>query len=215
MNVSALGKGMGTKAAYEVKSLYMGKLSLLSGMGLKSEQEKMQRRQKTDDEISFWEGRKESLKNMKCNGIEDIAQKLDMFHNYEEEIAAAKAAYNREQMFHVLDEAEEIGKKIADAVEKTEPKTPEERKEDMVEEALGTEDSGGMLEEILDEAEKTLEEMQDAMSETMDEALAEETQKLEELAEQPLEEQALQHGGISLQKEEELKALYRPLDIRI
>lgn len=75
MNVSVLGKNMGTKAAYEMKSLYMGKLSLLSGMGLKSEQEKMQRRQKTDEEISFWEGRKESLKNMKCNGIEDIAKK--------------------------------------------------------------------------------------------------------------------------------------------
>lgn len=215
MNVSVLGKNMGTKAAYEMKSLYMGKLSLLSGMGLKSEQEKMQRRQKTDEEISFWEGRKESLKNMKCNGIEDIAKKLDMFHNYEEEIAAAKAAYNREQMFHVLDEAEEIGKKIADAVEKTEPKTPEERKEDMAEEALGTEDSGGMLEEVLDEAAKTLEELQDAVPETMDEALAEETQKLKELAEQPLEEQDLQHGGIGMQREEELKALYRPLDIRI
>ena len=215
MNVSVLGKSMGTKAAYEMKSLYMGKLSLLSGMGLKSEQEKMQRRQKTDEEISFWEGRKESLKNMKCNGIEDIAKKLDMFHNYEEETAAAKAAYNREQMFHVLDEAEEIGKKIADAVEKTEPKTPEERKEDMVEEALGTEDSGGMLEEILDEASQTLEELQDAIPETMDEALAEETQKLEEPAEQPPEEYALQNGSISLRKEEELKALYRPLDIRI
>ena len=48
MNVSVLGKNMGTKATYEMKSLYMGKLSLLSGMGLKSEQEKMQRRQKTD-----------------------------------------------------------------------------------------------------------------------------------------------------------------------
>lgn len=168
MNVSVLGKNMGTKAAYEMKSLYMGKLSLLSGMGLKSEQEKMQRRQKTDEEISFWEGRKESLKNMKCNGIEDIAKKLDMFHNYEEEIAAAKAAYNREQMFHVLDEAA-----------------------------------------------KTLEELQDAVPETMDEALAEETQKLEELAEQPPEEQDLQHGGIGMQREEELKALYRPLDIRI
>lgn len=215
MNVSVLGKSMGTKTAYEMKSLYMGKLSLLSGMGLKSEQEKMQRRQKTDEEISFWEGRKESLKNMKCNGIEDIAKKLDMFHNYEEEIAAAKAAYNREQMFHVLDEAEEIGKKIADAVEKTEPKTPEERKEDMVEEALGTEDSGGMLEEILDEASQTLEELQDAIPETMDEALAEETQKLKEPAEQPPEEYALQNGSISLRKEEELKALYRPLDIRI
>ncbi|MDE5679626.1 MAG: hypothetical protein K2I01_04250, partial [Lachnospiraceae bacterium] len=161
MNISALG----THASYKIKSFYVGNLSMMGGVGLKSEQEKLQRRQKTDSEISFWEGRKESLKSMKCDGIEDIAKKLDMFHTYEDEIAAAKAAYNKEQMFHVLDEAEEIGKKIAESVEKTEPKTPEERKEDMVDEALGIEGGDGMLEEILDEATEAMEEFQDAMPE--------------------------------------------------
>lgn len=215
MNVSGLGRSAGAPANYKIKSFYVGSLPMLSGTGLKSEQEKMQRRQKTESEISFWEGRKESLKSMKCDGIEDIAKKLDMLHNYEDEIAAAKAAYNKEQMFHVLDEAKEIGEKIADAVEKTEPKTPEERKEDMADEALGIEDNGGMLEEILDEATEALEELQDAMSETVDEALAEETESLEALTELPPKEQALRHDGIELYQEEEQKQMYRPFDIRV
>ncbi|MDE6129015.1 MAG: hypothetical protein K2G16_07485 [Lachnospiraceae bacterium] len=210
MNISALG----THASYKIKSFYVGNLSMMGGAGLKSEQEKLQRRQKTDSEISFWEGRKESLKSMKCDGIEDIAKKLDMFHTYEDEIAAAKAAYNKEQMFHVLDEAEEIGKKIAESVEKTEPKTPEERKEDMVDEALGIEGGDGMLEEILDEATEAMEELQDAMPETVDEVLSEETQDMGALAELPPEEQALQYGGLNVQSEEQ-KQMYRPFDIRI
>lgn len=215
MNISGMGRNAGASANYKLKSFYAGNLPMLCGTGLKSEQEKAQRRQKTDDEISFWEGRKASLKNMKCNGIEDIAKKLDMLHTYEDEIAAAKASYNREQMFHVLDEAEEIGKKIADAVEKTEPKTPEERKEEMVEEALGTEGGDGMLEEILDEAAEAMEELQDAMPETVDEAIAKEAENLETLEELPPEEQTMQNGGIGMQKAEELKQLYRSFDIRI
>ena len=215
MNISGLGRSAGAPANYKVKSFYVGNLPMLSGTGLKSEQDKAQRRQKTDDEISFWEGRKESLKGMKCNGIEDIARKLDMLHTYEDEIAAAKASYNREQMFHVLDEAEEIGKKIAEGLEKNEPKTPEERREDMAKEALGIEGGDGMLEEILDEAAEALEELQDAMPETVDEAIAEEAENMEALTELPPEEQALRHGGIDMQKEEELKQLYRPLDIWI
>lgn len=175
MNISSLGKSAGAPANYKIKSFYAGNLLMLCGTGLKSEQERAQRRQKTDSEISFWEGRKESLKNMKCNGIEDIAKKLDMLHTYEDEIAAAKASYNREQMFHVLDEAEEVGKKIAEGLEKTEPKTPEERKEDMAKEA----------------------------------------ENLETLEELPPEEQAMRNDDIYLQKEEELKQLYRSFDIRI
>lgn len=215
MNISSLGGSAGAPANYKVKSFYMGNLPMLSGTGLKSGQEKTQRRQKTNDEISFWEGRKDSLKGMKCNSIEDIAKKLDMLHTYEDEIAAAKASYNREQMFHVLDEAEEVGKKIAEGLEKTEPKTPEERREDMAKEALGIEGGDGMLEEILDEAAEALEELQDAMPKTVDEAIAEEAEKLETLTELPPEEQALRNGGIDMQKQEELKQLYRPMDIRI
>lgn len=215
MNISSLGKSAGAPANYKIKSFYVGNFSTLCGTGLKSEQERAQRRQKTDSEVSFWEGRKESLKNMKCNGIEDIAKKLDMLHTYEDEIAAAKASYNREQMFHVLDEAEEVGKKIAEGLEKTEPKTPEERKEDMAKEALGIEDGEGMLEEILDEAAKALEELQDTMPETLDEAAAKEAENLETLEELPPEEQAMRNDDIYLQKEEELKQLYRPFDIRI
>jgi len=39
--------------------------------------------------------------------VEDIAKKLEMFHTYEDEIAAAKQEYNSSQMFHIMDEAEE------------------------------------------------------------------------------------------------------------
>ena len=44
---------------------------------------------------------------------------------------------NNSQMFHVMDEAEEHGEKIAEAAERNKPKTEEERKEEMVDEALG------------------------------------------------------------------------------
>ena len=74
-----------------------------------------------------------------------------MFHNYEDEIAAANQEYNNSQMFHVMDEAEEHGEKIAEAAEKNKPKTEEERKEEMVDEAIGTEENKGMMSEIMDE----------------------------------------------------------------
>ena len=48
-------------------------------------------------------------------------------------------------MWNILDEAKEIGEKIEEAAEKMEPKTPEERGEEIIEEAMGTDDSGGLL----------------------------------------------------------------------
>ena len=59
-------------------------------------------------------------------------------HSYEDQIDAVKAAYNNVQMWHMMDEAEERAEKLAEHLEETAPKTPEERKEDLVEEALGT-----------------------------------------------------------------------------
>ena len=120
-----------------------------SNTGLKSTQEKQERQMESEKKINFWKEQKEKLKTMQCDTLEDISQKLKLFHSYEEEIRAAKIAYNNEQMWHILDEAREIGEKIAEAVEKMEPKTPEERLEEIVEEAMGTEDSGGLLEEIM------------------------------------------------------------------
>ncbi len=49
------------------------------------------------------------------------------FHSYEDEIVAVKMQYNQEQMWHIMDEAKEIGEKIAEEAEKFEPKTAEER----------------------------------------------------------------------------------------
>ena len=66
---------------------------------------------------------------MECSTLEDIARKLEMFHSYEDQIAAVKQQYNNSQMAHVLDEAKEIGEKIAEEAEKTAPKTEEERRE--------------------------------------------------------------------------------------
>lgn len=125
--------------------------------GLKSAREKIGRQEKANSQIGFWENQIENLKDIKCDTIEDIARKLEMFHAYEDEIAAVKAAYNSEQIWHTMDEAREMGEKIAEAVERLEPKTPEEQKEEMQEEAAGTEQ--GKLSEIVDEFLERTEEL--------------------------------------------------------
>lgn len=135
--------------------------------GLKSTQEKMERQEERDSRVAFYEQQKENLKNMKCDTVEEIAKKLDMFHSYEDEILAAKIAYNSEQMMHIMDESREMGEKIAEAAEKMEPKTPEERLEDMAEEAMGTEGDDGILEEVLDEVAKIQEELEETVEEEL------------------------------------------------
>ena len=132
---------------------------------LKSTQEKLQRQQERDNKVAFFEAQKENLKNRKADSLEEISEKLEMFHNYENEIAAANQEYNNSQMFHVMDEAEEHGEKIAEAAERNKPKTEEERKEEMVDEALGTEENKGMMSEIMDELSETTEEMTEQMTE--------------------------------------------------
>ena len=138
-----------------------GMLSFIQmNSGLKSTQEKVQRQQKCASQVDFFEKQKDNLKNMECSSLEDIARKLEMFHSYEDQIAAAKQQYNNSQMMHILDEAEEIGEKIAEEAEKTAPKTEEERREDRIEEACGTEEeSKGMLTEIMDEITEVMEEV--------------------------------------------------------
>lgn len=131
---------------------------------LKSTQEKLQRQQERDNKVAFFEAQKENLKNRKADTLEEISEKLEMFHNYENEIAAANQEYNNSQMFHVMDEAEEHGEKIAEAAERNKPKTEEERKEEMVDEALGTEENKGMMSEIMDELSETTEEMTEQMT---------------------------------------------------
>ena len=88
-------------------------LSFAGMGGLKSTQDRQERQQKCDSQVNFFEQQKEKLKDMKCSSLEDIARKLEMFHTYEDQIAAAKKQFNNSQMSHVLDEAREIGEKNA------------------------------------------------------------------------------------------------------
>ncbi len=155
-------------------TINMQGINLFGGYGLKSTQEKVERQAKRDNQIAFFEQQKENLKNMKGTSLDEIAKKLELLQNYNDQIEAAKTEYNNSQMQHILDEAIERGEKIAEAAEKYEPKTPEERREDMIEEATGIEKDEGMLSEIMEEMDEVLEEMSE---ETLEE-ISEETEEL-------------------------------------
>jgi len=152
------------------------------GNGLKSTQEKIERQQKMQSQVDFFEGQKAGLKNMQCDTIEEIAKKLELFNNYEAQIAAVKKQYNQEQMMHCMDEAQERGEKLAEAVKKLEPKTAEERREEMAEEALGVEEEGGMLTEMLDEL-PDLEEIKESLDELLPDSVEEELEAIEDMNE--------------------------------
>lgn len=138
--------------------------SLLSGGGLmKSTAQKLERQARRDSQVDFFENQKKNLKNIQCSSPEEVARVLELLHSYEDQIAAAKAEYNNAQMFHLMDEAKEQGERNARAIEKSEPKTAEERKKAAVEEALGIDEEKGLLSDILDkvteEAAKALEDL--------------------------------------------------------
>ena len=187
---------------------------------LKSTKEKMERQSERDSKGAFFEAQKENLKNMKTETVEDIAKKLEMFHTYEDEIAAAKQEYNSSQMFHIMDEAEEEAEKRAKEAEKNKPKTEEERKEEAVDEALGTDDDKGMLAENMEK----LSEITDQMTEEMTGDLTENIEALptekapEETAEKELSGQKLSTKELSteekLQQDAIEKKAYHPFDMR-
>lgn len=187
---------------------------------LKSTKEKMERQSERDSKVAFFEAQKENLKNMKTETVEDIAKKLEMFHTYEDEIAAAKQEYNSSQMFHIMDEAEEEAEKRAKEAEKNKPKTEEERKEEAVDEALGTDDDKGMLAENMEK----LSEITDQMTEEMIGDLTENIEALptekapEETAEKELSGQKLSTKELSteekLQQDAIEKKAYHPFDMR-
>ncbi len=153
--------------SYQTAGNLLSGFRTLFGTGRsKSVEQSQERRQKCERQVAFFEKQKENLKNTECDTLEEIARKLEMYHSYEDQIAAAKAAYNQEQAFHTLDEAREQGEKIAEAVEKQEPKTPEERKKEAAEEAMGEEKQEGILSEIMDELTETAEELTDAAAES-------------------------------------------------
>lgn len=183
---------------------------------LKSTQDRLERQEQTQKQVEFFEKQKENLKNVSCISVEEIAEKLKMYQSYEDQIASVKAAYNQEQMFHILDESTEEGEKIADAVDKMEPKTPEERLEELVEEALGTED-GGELEEIMDEIEEVVEELTEDLAEESTEALEETLPENVELSAEEVAEAAA--AAEAAEKETAAAAGipegYVPFDVRL
>ncbi len=205
MNISLTNIG---KDAYaKGGSVFAGNLPVLQNTVSKSAQEKAERQQKTQSEVAFWEKQKENLKNQECDSVEEIAKKLDALHSYEDEIAAAKKAFNNEQMWHIMDEAKELGEKIAEAAEEMEAKTAEERREDMAEEALGTDEGDGLMEEMMEDVSDLAEEI---------EAVEENAEELEELAEETKEMREAKEAQEELAKEakeaqeiEEQKALAR------
>ena len=150
-------------------NIKMQSIKLFSNNGLKSTQDRLDRQAKRDNQIAFFEQQKENLKNMKSDSIEDISRKLDLLHGYDDQITAAKAEYNNSQMFHILDEARERAEKIAEEAEKYAPKTPEERLEDMIEEATGVDKDAGILAEAMDELEEIAEEMAEETAEELGE----------------------------------------------
>lgn len=190
-------------------SIYAGNLLMMRKPALKSTQEKVERQQKAQKQIDFFAAQKEKLKDMECSSLEEIAEKLGILHSYEEQIAAVKKQYNGEQMFHVLDEARELGEKIAEATEKSAPKTAEERKEEMVEEALGLDENKGMLDEMLDEVLEEVEQLQeeilDETVEELDEEELEEIDEADELDDTPLESNIEEAGMENASLEERIE----------
>lgn len=180
---------------------FFGGSSIMPGAhGLKSAADKQQRQAKCQSQVDYWEKKKQNLKNMECDTVEEIAEKLELYHSYEDNIAAAKKAYNNEQQWHMMDEARERGEKIAEAAKKNAPKTEEERKKELREEAGGeTESEGGLL-EVLDEMpeleEITGELLPEELQENLEEELPPETLK-ETLKESlPEELSALTEGAL-------------------
>ncbi len=157
--------------------------SPFAGTMLKSTQEKMQRQQECDHKVAFYENSIAMLKNTEADSLEDISRKLEMLHSYQDSIAAAKQEYNNQQMRHVMDEAIERGEKIAEASEDMEPKTPEERREEMRKEALGMEEEGLLesMEEIAELPEEIGEELLDDAEELPDEVSGKLSDDAEEL----------------------------------
>lgn len=149
--------------------------------GLKSAKQRQERQAQCDREVAFFEKQKENLKNIGGDSLEDISRKLDMLHSYEEQIAAVKAKFNSEEIYHVLDEAQEFGEKVAKEAEKSKPKTEKERREDMVEEALGLDEDKGELTEELEEMTELSEELSEELEEELEEQTAEQLEELENL----------------------------------
>ena len=186
-----------------------------SNTGLKSTQEKQERQMESEKKINFWKEQKEKLKTMQCDTLEDISQKLKLFHSYEEEIRAAKIAYNNEQMWHIMDEAREMGEKIAEAAEEQKAKTPEERAEEKREEALGTEEEKSEVSELLEDMVDLEEELVEELTEELQEELKDqENISTKELSIEEIKEQQKTQDEKQIIQEEIIQK-YKRFDKRV
>ena len=149
------------------------------------------------------------MKNRKADSLEEISEKLEMFHNYEDEIAAANQSIIIHRCFMSWTRQKNMAKKIAEAAERNKPKTEEERKEEMVDEALGTEENKGMMSEIMDELSETTEEMTEQMTEKT-------VENMEELPDEVLQEQLATDSleAAEMVQTDTIKR-YVPIDIRV
>ena len=148
-------------------------IGMYCNTGLKSARQRQERQAQCDREVAFFEKQKENLKNIGGDSLEDISRKLEMLHSYEDQIAAIKAKFNLEEIYHVLDEAQEFGEKVAKEAEKSKPKTEKERREDMVEDALGLDEDKGELTEELEKMTELTEELEKELEEQTKEQLEE------------------------------------------
>lgn len=194
------------------------KIPAFQNYTLKSTRDRMERQAKRDNQIAYFEQRKEKLKDMKADTIEKVEKKLELLQGYDDQIAAAKKEYNHSQMFHVLDEARERAEKIAKEAEKYAPKTAEERREEMAEEATGADENEGNLSDMLDELADTAEDMQETLENEMDE-MAEniEEQLSKELSLQESDDMKaiISEGDNGEYLKEKVQRKYKRVDIRI
>lgn len=176
--------------------------------GLKSAERRQQRQAQCDREVAFFEKQKENLKNIGGDSLEDISRKLDMLHSYEEQIAAIKSKFNMEEIYHVLDEAQEFGEKVAKEAEKSKPKTEKERREDMVEDALGLGEDESETTEELEEMTELAEELSGELAEELEEQTTEQLGELKNLnsSEVPKDERAVNEAEEALNMTEKENA---------
>lgn len=143
---------------------------------------------------------------MHCDTLEEIGKKLELFNNYNDQIDAVKRQFNYEQMMHCMDEAEELERKSQRQPRSSSQRQPRKEEKSLQKEALGIEDDGGMLDELLEDIEEMPEEV---LEETLEEMLtdnAESERGLEEELPEIVEQEKL--------TEMYLERQYVPIDIK-
>lgn len=208
MNAIGIGKAsaFGTADQSERKSIFIGNSKLQELFSGKKQNESAVQLQR---EVAL---REASLASLKEDESISMEQKLEMFHQIQDEIKAVKYAYNLKRVSETVEEMQEEAEELAKAAEKLEQKTPEERAEECLEEALGIEEEG-ILDEFMDELEETIEMTEDIESEFLNESLKELKQKTDIEKQKELEEELLKQG-IDIKEDTEKRIFYENLNYK-